>query len=233
MNRRAFLMLSAAAFAPIPAFAATGAGDIVVNWYRLILELVRHTATYTPPVASRAFAYLGITAYEALASGNPAMISLAGQVNGLTAVPARDGVMDDAAVMQGALTDAVRNFFGNTGPTGQRAMDAMQRQLDKTLAAVDPETLTRSLAYGKAVADHILAWSQNDGGAVIENMGFPDGYKLTEGPAHWVPTSKIALQQAPLAAQLGRQPHLCDGQWSDLYAGRPAGIFRRSCIGIL
>lgn len=203
MNRRGFLMLSVAALAPIPSFAATGPGDILFNWYRLILELVRHTATYTPPVASRAFAYLGITAYEALATGNPAYVSLAGQVNGLTPVPARDGAMDDGAVMQGALVDGVRNFFGNTGPTGQRAMDAMQRQLDKTLDALDADTRSRSLAYGKAVADHILAWSQNDGGAVIENMGFPDGYKLTEGPSHWVPTSKIALQQAPLLPNWG------------------------------
>lgn len=240
MNRRGFLLLSAASLVPFKAFAETGAGDILFNWYRLILELVRHTATYTPPVASRAFAYLGVTAYEALASGNPAMVTLAGQVNGLTAVPARDGVMDDAAVMQGALTDAVRNFFGNTGPTGQRAMDAMQRQLDKTLEALDPDTRTRSLAYGKAVADHILAWSLTDGGAVIENMGFPDGYTLTEGPAHWVPTSKIALQQAPLLPNWGnnRTFAMASGQTCMLdappeYSEDPASQFYQEAMEVV
>jgi len=240
MNRRGFLMLSAAALAPFPAFAATNAGDILFNWYRLILELVRHTATYSPPVASRAFAYLGITAYEALASGNPDRVSLAGQVNELTPVPMRDGMMDDAAVMQGALVDAVRNFFGNTGPTGQRAMDAMQRQLDKTLAAIDPDTLARSLAYGKAVADHILAWSQTDGGAVIENMGFPDGYKLTDGPAHWVPTSKIALQQAPLLPNWGsnRTFAMASGQTCMLdappeYSEDPASQFYQEAMEVV
>lgn len=240
MNRRGFLLLSAATLVPFKAYAETGAGDILFNWYRLILELVRHTATYTPPVASRAFAYLGITAYEALASGNPAMVTLAGQLNGLRDVPARDGAMDDAAVMQGALTDAVRNFFGNTGPTGQRAMDAMQRQLDKTLEALDPETRNRSLAYGKAVADHILAWSLTDGGAVIENMGFPDGYALAEGPAHWVPTSKIALQQAPLLPYWGnnRTFAMASGQTCMLdappeYSEDPASQFYKEAMEVV
>ncbi len=37
-----------------------------------------------------------------------------------------------------------------------------------------------------------------NGGAVVENMGFPETYALTEGPAHWVPTSPIRMQQLPL-----------------------------------
>ena len=69
----------------------------------------------------------------------------------------------------------------------------MQKMTEKHAAlvaeGVDPEVLARSEAQGRAVAEHILAWSKGDGGAVIENMGFPYEYKLTEGPAHWVPTS--------------------------------------------
>jgi hypothetical protein len=46
-----------------------GAEQVLHNWYRMVLELVRHTPTYSPPVASRAFAYLGVIAYEAAAGG--------------------------------------------------------------------------------------------------------------------------------------------------------------------
>ena len=45
------------------AVSATSPKDPLGIWYRMSLELVRHTPTYTPPVASRAFAYIGITAY--------------------------------------------------------------------------------------------------------------------------------------------------------------------------
>ena len=92
-TRRRFL-LGAAAFVlvglPRPARAETRTAEAVLaQWYRLLIELIRNTATYSPPVAARSFAYLGITAFEALATGNPALRSLAGQVPELAPLPAR------------------------------------------------------------------------------------------------------------------------------------------------
>jgi membrane-associated phospholipid phosphatase len=199
MQRRGFLALTLAGLtAPaMPSFAATtDARGVLLNWYKLVLELVRHTATYSPPVASRAFAYLGITAYEVLAAGAQGYRSLAGQVNGLPPPPPRPKGVEDAAALNAALNDAIRNFFGNTGPTGQRAIDAMARNM----GAVDGV----SAAYGRAVADHILAWSKGDGGAVVENMGFPLEYTLGGKPSSWVPTSAIRQQQAPLLPHWGQ-----------------------------
>ena len=70
LRRRHFLTLAAAALSA-PAFPARAASDpaceVVLDWYRLILELVRHTATYSPPVAARAFGYLGVIVWEAQA----------------------------------------------------------------------------------------------------------------------------------------------------------------------
>lgn len=74
---------------------------------------------------------------------------------------------------------------------------------EQATAGKAPDVVERSKAYGKAVADHILAWSGGDGGATIQNMGFPLEYKLTPGPAHWVPTSAIRQQQMPLLPQWG------------------------------
>lgn len=74
MQRRHFLALaSASAFVsglPQAVQASAAPQDVVQTWYRLVLELVRHTATYSPPVASRAFGYLGVAGYEAVASGD-------------------------------------------------------------------------------------------------------------------------------------------------------------------
>jgi hypothetical protein len=201
MKRRAFLTLTAASIAaPVfPAFAGMGAGDdargVLLNWYKLVLELVRHTATYSPPVASRAFAYLGVTAYEVLTAGKAGYTTLAGQMNGLAPLPVRPSGVQDAAALNAALSQSIRDFFGNTGPTGQRAMDAMQRAMGTPDAA--------SESYGRAVAAHVLAWSQSDGGAVVENMGFPLEYDLGGKASSWVPTSLVRLQQAPLLPNWG------------------------------
>jgi hypothetical protein len=185
---------------------APSAESVLHNWYRLVLELVRHTPTYSPPVASRAFGYVGVTAFEAVASGSGELISLAGQLNGLTAIPVREAgkAYDEAAVIHSAMSEAVKNFFGNTGPTGQRAMEAMIRSVGGKLAAALPaEVLARSEAHGKAVAGHILAWSTGDGGAVVENLGFPESYTPRADPAAWVPTSSVRMQQAPLLPKWG------------------------------
>ncbi|WP_431299336.1 vanadium-dependent haloperoxidase [Tabrizicola sp. BL-A-41-H6] len=180
--------------------------DVVVTWYRLILELVRHTATYSPPVASRAFAYIGITAHEAMASGNSALRSLAGQVNGLTGLPARaPGDHDEACVLHAALAASAKNFFSNTGPTGQRAMGAMtDRMAGKAMDGIAGDVVARSTAHGEAIAAHILQWSQSDGGATIENMGFPTSYTPGTNPQDWVPTSLVRQQQAPLLPNWGK-----------------------------
>lgn len=194
-----------AAFLGAPVVALAGEADrsreALTGWYRLVLELVRHTPTYSPPVASRSFAYLGVTAHEVFASGRSDLISLAGQLHGLEPLPAPEAGLetDRAVVLQAALASGVRNFFGNTGPTGQRAMRAMEKRLAALAAAgVAPDVAERSMVLGERLAAHILAWSGGDGGAVVENMGFPLAYALGEGPARWVPTSLIAQQQYPL-----------------------------------
>ena len=174
---------------------------VLHDWYRMILELVRHTPTYTPPVASRAFAYTAIIAYESTASGSTAMESLAGQVAGLGPLPTRDAgaVYDEAAILNAAMTKAVDIYFSNTGPTGQRAKSALARVLGEEIAAAaPPDVIARSEAYGAAIADHVIAASASDGGAVVENMGFPMDYTLGGEPQDWVPTNLIRLQQFPL-----------------------------------
>lgn len=184
----------------------TRADETLHARYKLVLALIRHTATYSPPVASRTLAYVGVTAYEAIASGHPDMRTLAGQLNGLRALPGREAgaEYDDATVLDAALAAATRNLFGNTGPTGQRAMNAVdEKSRARATAGVAPEVVARSEAYGRALAESISAWASGDGGSVIENMGFPLAYELKPGPAHWAPTSLIGQQQKPLLPKWG------------------------------
>lgn len=201
------MMVLGSGFAGHAVHAAALPQDVLATWYRMTLELVRHTPTYTPPVASRAFAYIGVAAYEAVASGSGDLQSLAGQLNGLDALPRReDGQSyDEAVVLHAAMAHSVASFFANTGPTGQRALVSLTtKQTAKVAEGVSADIVARSEAYGQSIASHILAWSLNDGGAVIENMGFPYEYALTEGPARWVPTSLIRQQQMPLLPNWGK-----------------------------
>ena len=234
-NLFAALALVAALVTGGPVRAEGAADQVLATWYKLTLELIRHTPTYTPPVASRALAYLGVAGFEATASGPGDLQSLAGQLQGLTPLPPREAGLayDEAAVLEAALADVVRGLFANTGPSGQRSMKAVARSLDALTAdGLDADTLDRSRAYGQAVARHILAWSGADGGAVVENMGFPMTYTLIAEPGHWVPTNKVVQQQAPLLPGWGnnRPFAMPDGATCDLppppaYSEDPASEF--------
>lgn len=186
--------------------ARPGPEVVLKSWYRLVLELVRHTATYSPPVAARAFAYLGATAYEALTkapgSDRP---TLEGQMPHFGFGPATTRTPDPALMLHEAMAKAVATFFGNTGPSGQGAMAQMAASLRPALeSGLDAETQRVSRDMGQETADGIWLWSKDDGGAVVENMGFPRQYTPADDPAAWRPTSTISLQQAPLLPDWGK-----------------------------
>lgn len=184
------------------------AGEILRDWYFLMNELVRHTATYSPPVASRNFGYIGITVFEASVDGSDKLISLTGQLPGLDEVPARhDGlVYDETIIINAALSDAITYYFGNTGPTGQRSIKAAQRKWREfAIDGVPQDVVARSEAFGQEMAGAIYRWSLDDGGAEIINMGFPLDWELPKGEGKWVPTSLVQQQQYPLLPDWGNK----------------------------
>ena len=205
--------------------------------YRLVLDLVRHTATYSPPVASRAFAYFGVIAYEATASGRTGLVTLAGQLNGLAALPGRQpgAPYDEAVVLDSALAAATERFFSNTGPSGQHAMQALEAKLGSAVAeTLPPEVAARSRDYGRILTDAIAAWADADGGGRIENMGFPPNFPLNPGPGHWRPTSTIAQQQTPLLPGWGgtRTFVMPSGKTCDLPPPPPFSLAKDSAFSL-
>ena len=228
-----------------PVEAATLTQDQVLRkWYSLSLLLIRHTPTYSPPVASRTLAYIGVASYEAVASGSQTLQSLDGQLNGLSDLPKREAgqAYDEVAVMHAALSTTISTLFANTGPSGQQATKKLIDELDKTIHAsgVDQQILTRSSDYGRSLAAHILKWSKNDGGEVIENMGFPWTYTLTPGPAHWVPTNPLARQQqVPLLPNWGKNrpfamplDHACELPPPPAYSEDKSSDFYREALEV-
>jgi hypothetical protein len=187
--------------------AALSQEQVLQQWYELVLKLVRHTATYSPPLASRNFAYLGVTSYEAVASGDKKMKTLAGQLNGLHDMPQREAGKnyDNAVVLNAALGQALQLYFSNTGPSGQNALRARLKQLNKEVSrGLAKQVAKRSQAFGEKLAQHIYVWSLSDGGARIENMGFPLKYELKNRPGQWVPTNQLGIQQVPLLPDWGK-----------------------------
>jgi hypothetical protein len=139
---------------------------------------------FSPPQASRAYAYATTAAYEVLRHGDSSYRSLAGQLTGLTPAPAP--VPDS----QYSLPLAGVHAFMTVGKAltfSQKRMDSLRTAMDeraRRMGIPDP-VFERSIAYGEEVAKHILAWSRTDN--FLQTRGYAK-YTVTSEPGRWIPT---------------------------------------------
>lgn len=169
---------------------AVGAGDrAMASEAEMMHRAVKHLTDvmiydiFSPPQASRAYAYSAIAAYEAMRSGNPAYHSLAGQVRGLTDVPAPPaGISAPLAGVHAYLSVARALTFSRA------RMDSIRTAMDdefRRRPGMSAEVFARSVAYGDTVAKHVLAWAGKDG--YLQTRGGAK-YTVTNAPGRWVPT---------------------------------------------
>lgn len=139
---------------------------------------------FSPPVASRIYAYMSIAAYEAAIQKDSKYKSLAGQLNGLEAVPQPEKGKDYSfplASVQAALK------VGRTLVFSEDKMDVFYNSIMQEFrdTGIPDEIFERSIEYGNQVADHVLAWSSKDN--YKQSRSFPK-YSIQSDPATWKPT---------------------------------------------
>lgn len=149
---------------------------------------------FSPPQAGRVYAYAAIAAYEAIAPGRPAYCSLAGQLNELEPVPQPEPGETynlPLAGLHAFLTVGEAMVFSE----GEIA--AYREGVHERFRSLLPKDIhKRSVAYGEAVAQHILAWAGTD--RYKESRSYPK-FTVTDEPGRWQPT--------PPAYMDGIEPH--------------------------
>ena len=140
----------------------------------------------SPPVASRDYAYPSIAAYEALQNGYEDYQSLAGQLNGLPALPTPDAGKEYSfplASIHAFLTTGKEFIF-----SAYEIEDFQQEfyaEID-SVVNMPKDVYDRSIAYGEAVAAQIIAWSKKDNYAEIRSS--PQYDIPFDDPQKWQPT---------------------------------------------
>ena len=139
---------------------------------------------FSPPQASRAYAYASVAAYEALRPEYPAYSTLAGQLNGLRPVPAPRPDSQyhfPLAAVHAFLT------VGKAMTFSQQRMDSLRSAMDERIrrSGVPASVYQRSIEYGELVAKHILAWAREDN--YLQTRGMPK-YTVLPDAERWKPT---------------------------------------------
>ncbi len=152
--------------------ASTYSAAAATEWFQLALQLTQQTPGFSPPVASRAFAYLGLALYESIVPGIAQNSSLAGQLNELSSLPFAqpDEPLHWPTVANAALATMTRMMFPTASADNKARIDLLERSLPlKYGADFDPITLTpeitnRSESFGKLMAMAVMTWARTDGG---------------------------------------------------------------------
>lgn len=151
---------------------------------RRITDIIRNDI-FAPPISARIYAYSSVAAYEALVPGHPEYQSLAGQLNGLTPGPQREAGKEYCYPLASANALFI---VGKQLIFSEGEMQELKDQILKDFEQMNmpKDVFDRSMAYGDAVAKHILAWSKTDNYAQTRSM--PKFTIDTKAASRWRPT---------------------------------------------
>lgn len=157
--------------------------DFLHRSIRQVTDVIVHDI-FSPPVASRIYAYISIAGYEAIIHQDPAFVSLAGQVNGLAPSPQPEAGKEycfPLASVQATLK------VGRALVFSEDKMDVFYNRIMQEFkdTGMPEEVFERSVAYGTQVADHIVAWYAKDN--YKQSRSFPK-YSIQDDPGSWKPT---------------------------------------------
>ncbi len=142
---------------------------------------------------ARPFAYSGISAYESI---DPGLFSWKNKYNGLSGLPEteKSKKYNWAASVNASLAEFNRSFFttANLNATDLAAIDSLENAIYSGFSGENPETISRSVAFGKSIADAIFAWGQTD--SYIQNNAMP--YTVLGG--FWSLGSDLAPSRLPV-----------------------------------
>ncbi|PWL40256.1 phosphatidic acid phosphatase [Flagellimonas aquimarina] len=158
-----------------------------------VTEVMIHDI-FSPPVASRIFAYPNIAAFEILALQENEYLSLANQVRGLKAIPTPKGgeaINHELAALIAHIELSKRLIFS------EDRIEVYRDSLYSIWEGKNAEEFNNSKSYGLEVAEHIATWMNEDNYSQTRTM--PKFTVNTDNPSRWQPT--------PPAYMAGIEPH--------------------------
>ena len=159
------------------------------NSVNAVTDIMVHDI-FSPPVASRVYAYTSVAAYEALVFDNPNLISLASQINGLTEIPlpSNTDLCNAEIASLTAYLEVSKALLFST-----KDVEVYEKKLRNEIAELGvPDDVNEfSTSYGKEVATHIIAWMNAD--KYKETRTYPK-YSFNGEVDVWEPTPPAYIE---------------------------------------
>lgn len=165
--------------------------SVAASWMNLYLRLTKVTPGFNSVVATRAYAYAGLTLYESVAPGSKDLQSIMPQLNDAPSIPAIQNEKKYywPASANAALASVTKKLFGNASEAMVTAIDSLENDWNNRFQnKASAEEIQLATAFGKQVATIIFDWSKTDGGHEAYNNTTSATYVPPTGAGMWVPT---------------------------------------------
>lgn len=148
-----------------------------------VTDIIVHDI-FSPPVASRIYAYMSIAGYEAARHEDKKYLTMAGQLNGLNPFPEPEPGQEYSYSL--AASQAMLKV-GRALVFSEDKLDAYYNKVMDQFkeTGMPADVFDRSIAFGTVVADHVMAWSTKDN--YKQSRSFPK-YSILDDPSTWKPT---------------------------------------------
>jgi hypothetical protein len=158
--------------------------DYLHRSIKQVTDVIVHDI-YSPPVASRIYAYVSIAAYETAATHTAKnYISFAGRLHGLVMLPQPDSSKQYSYTLASvhALLLVAKSMI-----ISEEKITVFQNNLLQEFKAtgMPADVFEISVAYGKKIADHIIAWAAKDNYKQTRSLS---KYAVGKDAASWKPT---------------------------------------------
>lgn len=173
---------------PMPMSAHYQSSDVANQYFKLSLQLTQHTPGYVPPVAARAFGYLGVTLYQSVLPSMSDHLSLEGKITDLSHVEKYNGGrwMNVSIAANAAMSEIMRKMYHAAPAMYLSKIDSLEAFFN--LQYRGDESFDEAVAFGKAVAEDVYGYSLTDGQDQASMNISPASYIAPTGPGMWVPT---------------------------------------------
>lgn len=160
--------------------------QLLPDWIKLHLQLVRSTKGLSQVHIGRNFTYASIAFYESIVHGFPKYKTLSGQLQDLAILlpPPTTANFCWAASANAAMASALRSFYG-ASPQSVRKIDSLEMHYASSFTneGFSREKIRAATSYGRSVATSILEWAKTDGSTVKH-----PAYEIPKGDGLWEPT---------------------------------------------
>ncbi len=157
--------------------------DFIHRSMKQLTDVIVHDI-FSPPVASRIYAYPSIAAYECLRHAYPNYKSLGDQLNGLKGIPQPETGKEYCFPL------ASTHAFLKTGKAlifSEDKIETFEEEVYQEFKdlGMSKEIFNNSIAFGAQMSNHMLTWSKTD--KYSETRTFPK-YTVPQDPSKWKPT---------------------------------------------